>query len=103
SFPDLWLSKGMSQLRPEPPFTLGVDLSGTVVSTGSTDSQLGIEAGARVAAVLPYGGAAERVIVPGDAVLELPDGLSFVEGAAMPMNYLTALFALKQRGHVRTG
>ena len=32
SFPDLLLSKGMYQIRPEPPFTLGVDLAGTVVS-----------------------------------------------------------------------
>ena len=32
SFPDLLLSKGMYQLRPDPPFTLGVDVAGTVVS-----------------------------------------------------------------------
>ncbi|HNA99764.1 MAG TPA: NADPH:quinone oxidoreductase family protein, partial [Marmoricola sp.] len=28
SFPDLLLSKGMYQLKPEPPFTLGVDAAG---------------------------------------------------------------------------
>ena len=32
SFPDLLLSKGQYQLKPEPPFTLGVDFAGTVVS-----------------------------------------------------------------------
>ena len=31
SFPDLLLSKGEYQLKPEPPFTLGVDFAGTVV------------------------------------------------------------------------
>ena len=32
SFPDLLLSRGEYQLKPEPPFTLGVDFAGTVVS-----------------------------------------------------------------------
>ena len=31
SFPDLLLSKGQYQLKPEPPFTLGVDVAGRVV------------------------------------------------------------------------
>jgi NADPH2:quinone reductase len=103
SFPDLLLSKGLYQLRPEPPFTLGVDLAGTVAATGETDQLPGLEVGARVAAVVPYGAAAEQVAVPSDAVFPLPDRLSFVEGAALPMNYLTALFALRQRGQVRPG
>ena len=32
SFPDLLLSKGEYQIKPEPPFTLGVDFAGTVIS-----------------------------------------------------------------------
>jgi NADPH:quinone reductase len=98
SFPDLLLSRGEYQLRPEPPFTLGVDLAGTVVS-----GPHGFAPGDRVAAVLPYGGAAERAAVPADAVFPLPDGVSFDAGAALPMNYLTALFALVERGGVREG
>ncbi|MCG8149543.1 alcohol dehydrogenase catalytic domain-containing protein, partial [Pimelobacter simplex] len=31
SFPDLLLSRGEYQLRPDPPFTLGVDYAGVVV------------------------------------------------------------------------
>jgi NADPH:quinone reductase len=97
SFPDLLLSKGLYQLRPEPPFTLGVDVAGTVVS-GS-----GLVPGARVASVIPYGGAAERAVVPEAAVFPLPDHVSFAQGAALPMNYLTALFALHERGQVQPG
>ena len=97
SFPDLLLSKGQYQLKPELPFTLGVDFAGTVVSGP------GFEVGQRVAAVLPYGGAAERVAVPAQFVFALPDSISYDEGAALPMNYLTALFALKERGQVRPG
>ena len=36
-------------------------------------------------------------------VFPLPDRLSYDEGAALPMNYLTALFALQERGRVREG
>jgi NADPH2:quinone reductase len=97
SFPDLLLSKGEYQLKPEPPFTLGVDFAGTVVSGP------GFEVGQRVAGVLPYGGAAERVVVPAQFAFALPDDISYDEGAALPMNYLTALFALKTRGQVQPG
>jgi NADPH2:quinone reductase len=98
SFPDLLLSKGEYQLKPEPPFTLGVDFAGTVVSGPE-----GYRPGERVAGVLPYGGAAELVTAPPMSVFSLPDELSFDEGAAIPMNYLTAHFALVERGGLREG
>ncbi|MFC6285400.1 NADPH:quinone oxidoreductase family protein [Nocardioides sp. GCM10027113] len=98
SFPDLLLSRGAYQLRPEPPFTLGVDFAGTVVSGPE-----GYRAGERVAGVLPYGGAAELVVAPPMAVFPLPDETSFDEAAALPMNYLTAHFALLERGGLRAG
>lgn len=101
SFPDLLLSQGRYQLRPEPPFTLGVDVAGTVVS--APPGLPGLEPGARVAGVVPYGGAGERAVVPTSAVLPLPERTSYDEGAALPMNYLTALFALVERGQVRAG
>jgi NADPH2:quinone reductase len=97
SFPDLLLSKGVYQLKPEPPFTLGVDFSGTVVSGP------GFEPGQRVAGVGGYGGAAELVANPAMFTFALPDSLSYDEGAALPMNYLTAQFALAERGQVRAG
>ena len=97
SFPDLLLSKGEYQLKPEPPFTLGVDFAGTVISGP------GFEPGQRVAGVNAYGGAAERVANPAMFTFALPDSVSFDEGAALPMNYLTAQFALAERGHLRAG
>jgi len=98
AFPDLLLSKGMYQLKPELPFTLGVDFAGTVVESGN-----GFEAGQRVVGVLPHGGAAERVPCPTMFTFPLPDALSYDEGAAIPMNYLTAHFALVERGGLREG
>ncbi len=100
SFPDLLLSKGEYQLKPDLPFTLGVDFAGEVRSAPEGS---GFVAGDRVAACLPYGGAAEVVGLGPDSVFRLPDRLSFEQGAAIPMNYLTAQFALKERGQVRAG
>jgi NADPH:quinone reductase len=97
SFPDLLLSKGEYQLKPEVPFTLGVDFAGTVVSGP------GFEPGQRVAGVNAYGAAAELVANPAMFTFALPDSVSYDEGAALPMNYLTALFALEERGGLREG
>lgn len=97
SFPDLLLSRGEYQLKPEVPFTLGVDVAGTVVSGP------GFEPGQRVAAVGGYGGASELAAIPAMFTFALPDSLSFDEGAALPMNYLTAQFALAERGGIREG
>src|SRR3954470_16155195 len=97
SFPDLLLSRGEYQVKPELPFALGVDFAGVVVSGA------GFEPGQRVAGVGPYGNAAELVASPVISTFPLPDAVSFEEGAALPMNYLTAQFALKERGQVREG
>src|SRR5262245_44250811 len=71
SFPDLLLSRGQYQIKPEPPFALGVDFAGTVVSGP------GFEPGQRVAGVGAYGHAAELTASHRTTVFPLPDALSF--------------------------
>jgi NADPH2:quinone reductase len=100
SFPDLLLSKGEYQLKPELPFTLGVDFAGVVRSAPEGS---GLTEGDRVAAVLGNGGASDLVGLGPDSVFPLTDSLSFEQGAAIPMNYLTAQFALAERGHLQKG
>jgi NADPH2:quinone reductase len=102
SFPDLLLSRGEYQFKPEPPFTLGVDFAGVVLDPGSPESS-GFTVGQRVAGVNLHGGAAEQVANPAIFTFALPDAMSYDEGAALPMNYLTALFALEERGGLREG
>jgi NADPH2:quinone reductase len=43
------------------------------------------------------------VVAPAESVFPLPDALSFDQGAALPMNYLTAHFALVERGGLTKG
>ena len=100
SFPDLLLSKGEYQLKPDPPFTLGVDFAGVVREAPEGS---GFTPGDRVAACLGHGGASDVVGLAPDSVFPLPDSLSFEQGAAIPMNYLTAHFALAERGQLREG
>ncbi|MCH1865629.1 NADPH:quinone oxidoreductase family protein [Nocardioides sp. CFH 31398] len=97
AFPDLLLSRGQYQVRPEVPFTLGVDCAGTVVSGP------GSEPGQRVCGFLVHGCAAERVAIPASQVFALPDSVSYDAGAAIPLNYLTAQFALDERAGLREG
>ena len=100
SFPDLLLSAGQYQLKPETPFQLGVDFAGVVRSAPEGS---GFAAGDRVACVLPYGGGADVVAIDPESVFPLPDNLTFEQGAALPMNYLTAQFALGTRGQLQEG
>jgi len=100
SWPDLLQTRGEYQLKPELPFCLGVDFAGTV---RQAPPESGFAGGDRVACCLPYGGGAETVAVDPEAVFPLPDAVSFDKGAALPMNYLTAQFALATRGGLRKG
>ena len=99
SFPDLLQTKGMYQIRPEPPFIPGVEASGVV---RSAPADAGVVAGDRVAV---WGNTCHAEVVAGhpDQVFKLPDEMSLAEGAAFVLNYQTAMFCLVDRGGLRAG
>ncbi len=100
-FPDLLVSYGKYQIRPEPPFVLGSEIAGVVVSAPEGS---GLVPGARVIAPMPFlGGYAQRAAVPKELVLPLPDELSFEEGASLLVNYQTMEFALSRRAGLVAG
>ncbi|MFH8370172.1 zinc-dependent alcohol dehydrogenase family protein [Streptomyces sp. NPDC018031] len=88
------------------PARLGAEAAGVVESVGA--GVTGFEPG-RPVSVLPafsmndYGVYAERAVVPAAAVLDRPDGLDAVGGAAVWMPYLTAYGALVEVGGMRAG
>lgn len=100
SFPDLLMTRGEYQLRPEPPFVSGAEVAGTVLAAPSGAA---CAVGDRVMAVTTLGGFAERVAIDPSRVLPLPPELSFAEGAAMVMNYQTMEFALSTRAGLQAG
>jgi len=100
NFPDVLQSKGLYQYKPDLPFTLGSEVAG-VVREAPDGSPLA--PGDRVVAFPGTGAFAEVVAAHADHVLPLPDEVGFAAGACLPMNYLTAHFALLVRGHLRAG
>ncbi|MDG3010478.1 NADPH:quinone oxidoreductase family protein [Rhodococcus sp. D2-41] len=100
TFPDLLQTRGLYQIKPPLPFVPGTEVAG-VVRTAPADS--GFAAGDRVVAFPGLGGFAETVAAHPVATFPLPDRLSFEQGAGIPMNVLTAHFALVHRGGLRAG
>jgi NADPH2:quinone reductase len=97
-FPDILPTRGEYQTRPELPFVPGWEVSGTVRTDGA-----GFRAGDRVAALPVTGGFAQTVAVVATMVFLLPDNVDTRRGAALPLDYLTAHFALVHRGALRPG
>jgi NADPH2:quinone reductase len=100
TFPDVLLTRGEYQFRPDPPFIPGSEVAGMV---REAPEGAHVTAGDRVAAFCAYGGFAEVVAATMEAVFPLPEKVSFAAGAALPMNYLTVEFALVRRGNLREG
>ncbi|MEK6441770.1 NADPH:quinone oxidoreductase family protein [Pseudonocardia sp. T1-2H] len=98
NFPDLLLTKGLYQYKPEPPFVLGGEGAG-VVREAPDGSEF--TAGDRVAFSSAIGAFAGLVAVDQGNVFPLPDNVSFEAGACLPMNYLTMTFALTTRGQLQ--
>jgi NADPH:quinone reductase len=99
---DILLCRGEYQERPEPPFTLGAEVSGTVSEVGEG---VDLEPGLRVLAAprLPEGGLAERVAVPASLVFPVLQTMPFETAAALHVVYQTAHFALHRRANLREG
>lgn len=100
SFPELLQSRGEYQFKPEMPFTPGSEVAGEVVNAPAGS---GFAPGDRVAAMVLLGGWAEHAVAPVDGTFRLPDRLTFEQGAALPLNYLTMHFALVTRAHIQPG
>ncbi|UAK40270.1 NADPH:quinone oxidoreductase family protein [Gordonia bronchialis] len=99
-FPDLLMSQGKYQMRAPLPFTPGTEVAGVVREAPEGSS---VKVGDKVLVASFIGGFAEQVAASPEQLLPLPDGLSFEQGAAMGINYQTALFALKTRAKVEPG
>jgi NADPH:quinone reductase-like Zn-dependent oxidoreductase len=101
NFADLLARTGMYPDAPKPPCVVGYEVAGDVESVGEGVENVAV--GDRVMAGTRFGGHAELVSVPANAVLPLPAGLSYEQGAAIPVNYATAYAGLVVMGGVSAG
>ena len=100
NFPDLLMTRGTYQLKPELPFVLGLEFAGEVIEA---DADSGLALGARVYGGRQTGCFAEQVAVPAAALRLIPEGLDFTGAAAFGAAYSTAYTALVELGGLRPG
>lgn len=74
----------------------GQDIAGEVLRPAPDGS--GLPAGARIVALMDEAGWAERAAVPTQRIATLPDQVSFVHAATLPIAGLTALRTLRFGG-----
>jgi NADPH2:quinone reductase len=101
NFFDILMCQGRYQVKPPFPFIPGAEAAGVVAEVA--DDVKGFARGDRVLLSTPLGAFAERVVVAARSAWKMPDGMTFEEGAALPIVYPTSYAALVFRAQLREG
>ncbi len=101
NFADSLMVEGTYQVKPPLPFSPGVEVAGVISEIGVNVS--GWKVGDRVQALTNWGGFAEKVAVPTDALCALPENMSYVDAAAFVVAYGTSHVALDYRARLQKG
>ncbi|XP_073698032.1 synaptic vesicle membrane protein VAT-1 homolog [Garra rufa] len=99
NFADLMARQGLYDRLPSPPVTPGMECSGIIEAVGEdvTDRKVGD----KVLVLNRSGMWQEVVVVATTHTFLMPEGMSFEEAAALPVNYITAYLMLFDFGHLR--
>ena len=100
NFPDILMAAGEYQLKPELPFTPGVEAAGEVVEVNGAD---GTAVGDRVIVKMRHGAYADEAVVTPVQTIPLPRAFDYAEGATFLAAHGTAYHALVDRGQLRPG
>lgn len=101
NFADLLMANGTYQDTPEPPFTLGMEVCGTVIAQGTGVTEPAI--GARVAVFGGQGGMAEMGCFPAALCRAVPDDMPAGTAAGFMVAYGTSHLALTRRAQLQPG
>ena len=101
NFGDTLMIKGTYQEKPPLPFTIGMELAGTVTEVGADVTT--ILKGQRIAAYTGFGGLAEYAAVPAEICVPIPDEMSSVDAAAFLIAYGTSHVALDFKAGLKAG
>jgi NADPH2:quinone reductase len=101
NFGDLLIIKGTYQEKPDLPFTLGMELCGTVESVGAGVTDL--KPGQRLAAYCGFNALADYAAIPADICVPIPDQMTDEHAAAFLIAYGTSHVALDYKAHLRPG
>src|SRR4051795_50404 len=101
NFADLMARQGLYPDAPKLPAVVGYEFAGDVESVGEGTSE--VRPGQRVLGGCRFGGYSELVATSADNVVPLPEDWSYEEGAAFPVNYMTAYAGLVRYGTLYPG
>jgi NADPH2:quinone reductase len=101
NFPDILMAAGQYQLKPELPFTPGVEAAGEVIEIAGGVN--GVAVGDRVIVRMRHGAYADEVVVTQTQLTPLPPNFDYAEGATFLAAHGTAHHALVDRGELRSG
>jgi NADPH:quinone reductase-like Zn-dependent oxidoreductase len=101
NFADIMMRMGLYPEAPKPPFIPGYEVSGKVIEIGAQVKHLKL--GDRVFGGTRFGGYTSEIVLPADQLRLTPEGMSDIEAAAIPVNFLTAWVALQEMARVRKG
>lgn len=101
NFVDLMVRQGVLDSPPKTPVTMGFECAGEVEAVG--DNTQGVAVGDHVIGFCDYGAWGEAVVVPANYVYKMPSNMSYQDGAALTMNYLTAYIMLFDIANLRKG
>lgn len=105
NFADVMARLGLYPDAPKTPCVVGYEVAGTVLELGEAASTPAhpFNVGDRVFAGTQFGGYASQVAAAAGDVVALPEGLSFEQGASIPVNYGTAWAGLIGYGNLQPG
>lgn len=101
NYPDLLVISGQYQILAPRPFSPGKDAAGVVVAAGRNVTTC--KPGDRVVVQVEFGAYAEQLVARAASCFVIPDGMSFIDAAAMGLVYQTAHFALVEHGGYQPG
>ena len=101
NFGDTLAIKGTYQERPELPFTLGMELCGTITQLG--EGVEGFAVGQRVAAYCGFGALADYAAIPANICVAIPDEMTAEHAAAFLITYGTSHVALDYKARMQPG
>jgi len=101
NFPDVLIMEGKYQHKPPRPFSPGFDAAGVVCAVGDQVTRVAL--GDRVLTSQRIGGFAEKAVATDGAVWRMPDTMSFEDGAAFGLVYITAYTSMIENAHATAG
>lgn len=101
NFADIFALQGLYSATPDGSFIPGLEYAGEIIDAGKNVSDIKI--GDRVLGVTRFGAYTDHIKINNKYVSKLPGGWSFEEGAAFPVQVLTAFYALVNLGNLQPG